>query len=101
MLIEKNKYELGEVLSFKTVTGDEIVGTLVFTENGLNGADKSYTLNKPCIVITSAEGIGLIQAMFGLDPDLENLTLRDQHVIFVCRTHAQMKIHYISVTTAE
>jgi hypothetical protein len=106
MLVEKNKYELGEVLSFKTVTGDEIVGTLVSIENGLNGKglngnDKRYTLHKPCIVITSAEGIGLIQAMFGLDPDLENLTLRDQHVIFICRTHTQMKIHYISVTTAE
>ena len=101
MLIEKKKYDLGEVVSFKTVTGDEIVGTLVAVENGLNGADKSYTINKPCIVITSPEGIGLIQAMFGLDPDLENLILRDQHVIFVCRTHAQMKTHYISVTTAE
>lgn len=101
MLIEKNKYEIGEVLSFKTVTGDEIVGTLVFIDTGLNGKDKSYTINKPCIVITSPEGIGLIQAMFGLDPDLENLTLRDQHVIFICRTHAQMKTHYISVTTAE
>lgn len=101
MLIEKSKYELGEVISFKTVTGDEIVGTLVFIEKGLNGNDKSYTLNKPCIVITSQEGLGLIQAMFGLDPDLENLILRDQHVIFVCRTHEQMKKHYISVTTAE
>lgn len=93
MLVEKtkSKYTVGDVLSFKTVAGDEVVGLVETFGDGF------YELNKPCIVVTSPEGIGLIQAMFGLDPDLENLTLRDQHVITMCRTHEKMREHYINV----
>ena len=96
MLIEKKKkYAAGDILSFKMVSGDEIVGKLV------EQSDNNYTLNKPCIVVTSPDGIGLIQAMFGLDPDLEDLTVRDQHIVMLCKTHIKMQEHYISVTTAE
>lgn len=93
MLIEKvkTKYSAGDILSFKTVTGDEIVGQLVDASNN------DYEINKPCIVVTSPDGIGLIQAMFGLDPDLENLFLRDQHIVTMCRTHERMREHYITV----
>ena len=93
MLIEKtnNTYQAGDVLSFKTVSGDEICGQLIGTNNN------SYELNKPCIVVTSPDGIGLIQAMFGLDPDKENMILRDQHIISMCRTHDSMRDHYTTV----
>ena len=93
MLIERAKqpYDVDEIISFKTVVGDEVVGRLVSYKDG------HYELNKPCIVVTSPEGIGLIQAMFGLDPDLENLVLRDQHIITMCRTHEKMRDHYITV----
>lgn len=93
MLIEQAKqpYEVDEIISFKTMVGDEVVGRLVKVDNG------HYELSKPCIVVTSPEGIGLIQAMFGLDPDKENLVLRDQHIITMCRTHEKMRDHYIAV----
>lgn len=97
MLIKKSKsnYGIGDVLSFKTVNGDEVVGKVVSID------DDCYELNKPCIVVTSPEGIGLIQAMFGLDPDLENLVLRDQHIITMCRTHSRMHEHYMTVVNTD
>lgn len=97
MLIEKvkNRYQAGDLLSFKTVTGDEICGVLVSTDN------QSYEINKPCIVVTSPEGIGLIQAMFGLDPAKENLVLRDQHIVTMCQTHERMREHYFTVVNTE
>lgn len=97
MLIEKtkSKYNVGDLVSFKTVTGDEICGVLISTDN------QSYELNKPCIVITSPDGIGLIQAMFGLDPDKENLVLRDQHVVTMCMTHDRMREHYFTVVNTQ
>lgn len=93
MLVEKakTKYQIDDILSFKTVCGDEVVGKLVKFD------DSGYELNKPCLVVTSPEGIALIQAMFGLDPDLENLTIRDQHIITMCRAHEKMKEHYVVV----
>ena len=61
MLLErvKNKYEINEIVSFKMVNGDEVLGRLTSLEDG------HYELNKPCIVVTSPEGIGLIQAKIG------------------------------------
>jgi len=93
MLIEKvkSKYSTGDILAFKTVNGDEVVGQVVSIEN------EAYELNKPCLVVTSPEGIGLIQAQFALDPDLENLVIRDQHIVTMCRAHEKMREHYVAV----
>jgi hypothetical protein len=93
MLIErvKNKYELDEIISFKMVNGDEILGKMVSFSDG------HYELDKPCLVVTTPEGIGLIQAMFGLDPEVESISIRDQHIISMCRTHSKMRDHYITV----
>lgn len=91
MLIEHTKYRPGDIVNFKLVSGDEIVGKLVQIGNA------SYELNRPCVVVTSPDGLGILQAMFGLDPDAENLTYRDQHIISMCRTHPKMEEHYVSV----
>jgi len=97
MLIEKNKnkYEVNDILSFKMINGDEILGRLISVD------DQFYELNKPCVVVTSQEGIALISAMFGIDPDLENMFLKEQHIIAMCRTHDRMREHYESVVEGE
>jgi len=94
MLIEKSKYKPGDVINLKLFSGDEVVGELITV------SEHHYELKKPCIVVTSPDGIGLIQAMFGLDPDLENLVYQRQHCITECRTHEKMRDHYVTVTTA-
>jgi len=95
MLVENSKYQPGDIINLKLLSGDEVCGQVVV-------ADSDHVeLKKPCIVVTSPDGIGLLQAMFGLDPDSENLSYRDQHIITRCRTHERMREHYLSVTTAE
>jgi len=94
MLVE-TKFQAGQVINLKLISGDEVVGELV------NSDSNGFTLKKPCVVITSTEGIGLIQAMFGLDPDKENLYYKDSHVITSCTTHEPMRDHYFKVTAAE
>lgn len=91
MLIEKSKFLSTELINLKLVNGDEIVGRLVDFSDGV------YEINKPCIVITTNEGLGVLQAMFGLDPDAENLFYRDQHIVSMCHTHPKMAEHYESV----
>lgn len=95
MLVEKSKFLVDDIVSFKLISGDEVVGRLVST------ADDVYELNKPCIVVTSPDGIGLIQAMFGLDPDLENLSYRKEHVLTMCHTHSRMRDHYNTVVNTQ
>lgn len=95
MLVEKNRLNVGDIINLKLVSGDEIVGELVSQQ------DQMYELKKPCIIVTSTEGIGLIQAMFGLDPERENLNYKEHHVITSCHTHEKMREHYLAITTAE
>jgi hypothetical protein len=95
MLLTKSKYINGDIINLKLISGDEVVGELVAQDQQV------YEIKKPCIVVTSPDGIGLIQAMFGLDPDSETLSYRDQHVITTCKTHEKMRDHYITITTAE
>lgn len=95
MLQENSRFTNGDIINLKLLSGDEIVGELVANKNN------SYELKKPCLVVTTPDGIGLIQAMFGLDPFNENLVYRDQHVITTCLTHEKMREHYITVTTAD
>lgn len=91
MLIERSKYQSGDIVSLKLISGDEIVGRLV-THN-----EHGYELNRPCVVLTTPEGIGVLQAMFGLDPERDNLHYRDQHVISMCPTHDKLREHYVGV----
>lgn len=95
MLVENSKFNIDDVASFKMISGDEVVGRIVSI------TDTTYELNKPCIVVTSPDGIGLIQAMFGLDPDVENLVYRKEHVLTMCHTHERMRDHYKNVTTTQ
>jgi len=91
MLIERSRFTVDDIISLKLINGDEIVGRLVKEENGV------YEINKPCIVLTTPEGIGVLQAMFGLDPDRDNLNYREQHIITSCLTHDKLRDHYVRV----
>jgi len=91
MLIEKSKYQSGDIISLKLISGDEIIGRLVEHQGD------SYELNRPCVVLTTPEGIGVLQAMFGLDPDRDNLHFRDQHIMAMCPSHDKLKEHYVKV----
>lgn len=93
MLVENQKFVPGDIINLKLISGDEICGQVVSCNNMI------YELRKPCIVVTSPDGIGLIQAMFGLDGERETLTYRTQHVITTCYTHTKMRDHYIMVTS--
>lgn len=95
MLVENTKYHAGDIINLKLLSGDEVCGEVVTINSD------RVELRRPCIVVTSPDGIGLLQAMFGLDPDQENLIYRDQHVITMCRTHEKMREHYVAVTAEE
>lgn len=92
MLISNNKYDEGDVVSFKLVNGDEIVAKIVeHTEN-------YYVVNKPCTVLPSAKGIGLVQSLFTADQN-KNITIKEQHVIMHSVCVKEIANHYFEVTT--
>lgn len=92
MLINKSSYNPGDVIGLKLVNGDELVAKL------LEKSSNNWVLEKPCVVVGGAKGIGLIQAMFSLDPE-KTISLKDEHVMMTCEAVPQMRDHYIQVTT--
>ena len=92
MLLNKSKFSAGDIVGLKLVNGDEIIAKLVeFT-------DGKYLLDRPCSVVGGPKGIGLIQAMFSLDPD-KSIIVAEQHVMMTCEAVPQMRDHYFQVTT--
>jgi hypothetical protein len=87
-----NKYEKDDIISFKIVNGDEIVAKIVEeTEN-------TFIVSKPCTVMPSQQGLGLLQSLFTSDLD-KNITLDKKHVMMHAPTIKNIQNHYIKTTT--
>ena len=91
MLVSK-KYANGDIVSFKLVTGDEIVARMS------EETDSGFTVERPCTVMPSPQGMGLIQSLFTVDAD-RTVTLSKHHVIMHAPSIDAMQKHYIKTTT--
>lgn len=92
MLINKLGHSVGDIIGLKLVNGDEVIARLA------EKTDTHYVLDKPCVVVGGPKGIGLIQAMFSLDPE-KTIQVKLDHVMMTCDAVTQMRDHYIQVTT--
>lgn len=91
MLINKG-YAEGDIVCFKVVTGDEIVAKIVGTN--VDG----YVVNRPCTVIPSNQGLGLMQSLISADIN-SNVTLKFEHIIMHSPVITDIENHYIRTTT--
>jgi len=87
-----NKYAKDDIVSFKLVNGDEIVGRIV------DETSDNYTINKPCTVMPSQQGLGLIQSLFTGDLN-KTVALEKKHVMMHAPTIRDVENHYIKTTT--
>jgi hypothetical protein len=91
MLLNK-KYDSGDIIAFKIVNGDEIVAKIL-EDNPIE-----FIVDKPCTVIPSAQGIGLVQSLFTADQK-NSISISKTHVIMHSKVIDQMENHYIQTTT--
>jgi hypothetical protein len=91
MLIQKG-YKAGDVICFKLVNGDETLAKLV------EETPEAYVLSKPCTVVPSQQGLGLMQSLFSADINT-NITLNKTHVIMHSPVVDKLEAHYIQTTT--
>lgn len=90
MLIQKG-YSAGDVVCFKLV-GEEVVGKIV------EETADSFVLSKPCTVVPSQQGIGLMQSLISADINT-NITLNKSHVVMHSPVITDIENHYIRTTT--
>lgn len=91
MLVSKG-YTSGDIVSFKLITGDEIVARIAAV------APNGFEVSKPCTVMPSPQGMGLIQSLFTAEADV-NVVLQKEHVIMHAPAIDAMQKHYIKTTT--
>ena len=91
MLVSRG-YQEGDIVSFKLINGDEVVARIV------NSGTNEFEISKPCTVMPSPQGMGLIQSLFTADADV-NVVLQKDHVLMHAPSIDQMQKHYIKTTT--
>jgi|TARA_B110000238_G_C16087066_1_gene422096 hypothetical protein len=91
MLIEI-PYKVGDNVSFKLSSGEELVAKLE------SETEKSFTLRKPMVLIAGAEGLGLAPFMFSVSPD-GKFVLLAQSVSCVAKTEVEISKQYTLQTT--
>jgi hypothetical protein len=91
MLVQKN-YATGDVVCFKLVNGDETIAKIV------EETDTAFIVSRPCTVVPSAQGLGLMQSLFSADINT-NITLNKTHVIMHSPVVDKLQSHYIQTTT--
>lgn len=91
-MLEKQGYAKDTIVTFKIVNGDEIVAK-VSEETA-----SAFTINKPCTVMPSQQGLGLMQSLFTSDLN-KSISLQKSHVMMHSPTVEDVRNHYIKTTT--
>lgn len=87
-----NQYSQDDIVTFKIVNGDEIVAKIV------EESDDAFTVMKPCTVMPSQQGLGLLQSLFTSDLN-KSIRLEKRHVMMHAPTINDVQNHYIKTTT--
>lgn len=91
MLIDKGLVA-GEIVTLKTIGGEEIVGKLVEEK------DAQYELGTPLLVSATPQGIGLVPYMFSGNPE-KNVPIYKHAICSILNTDPNFADQYIQATT--
>jgi hypothetical protein len=91
-MLVTNGYSKDQIVTFKLVNGDEIVAKIV------EDTTEQFVISKPCTVMPSQQGLGLMQSLFTSDLNT-NITLLKNHVMLHAPTIKDIENHYIQTTT--
>ena len=91
-MLTTNGYNKDTIVSFKLVNGDEVVAKVV------EDTATHYVVSKPCTVVPSAKGLGLIQSLFTSDLN-KSISIDKHHVMLHATTVKDVEDYYIETTT--
>ena len=64
----------------------------------VEGTTDGYVVNRPCTVIPSPQGLGLMQSLISADIN-NNIKLKFEHVVMHSHVITDIENHYIRTTT--
>ena len=92
MLLEKMRFDDGDVITIKLISGEEIIGKFISND------DQVLTLDKPLMLAMSQKGIGMAPVLVTVNPDTK--LKFNRHAIMV-QAHSDDEIakQYVYQTT--
>ena len=91
MLIEA-PYKVGDVVSLKLSSGEEILGRLESEK------ENNVTLKKPMVLIAQEKGLGLAPFMFSVSPT-GKFVMKAASVLCIAKTEDEISKQYTTQTT--
>jgi hypothetical protein len=91
MLIEA-PYKVGETVSLKLTSGEEIVARLE------EESQTTYVLHKPMVLVAGQKGLGLAPFMFSVSAD-SKFKINASSVVCVLKTQKELAMQYTEQTT--
>jgi hypothetical protein len=92
MMLIETPYKVGDNVSFKLSSGEEIIARLEAEDA------KSFTVRKPMVLIAGEQGLGLAPFMFSVSPE-GKFVLQASSVSCVAKTEAEISKQYTSQTS--
>lgn len=92
MLLSKNRYSVGDLISLKLVTSEEIVARLK------EETDTTYTIERPVMLVPTHQGTAIAPFMITADV-ADTLVIGKNMVITVAQTKKEIETAYIEATT--
>lgn len=92
MLLNTKRYSAGDIVCFKLVNGDEVVARIK------TDANEEFVVTKPCTVLPSPKGIGLVQSLFTAVSETE-IHLRRDHVLMHSEVVKEISDYYLQTVT--
>jgi len=92
MLVEKNKFSVGDTVSLKLLSGEEVIGKYVSEDM------MEIVLSKPVMLAMSKNGPAMAPVMMTVDPD-KDYAINKNAVMFKGLTDKNIADQYIFQTT--
>lgn len=92
MLFKKNTIEVGDIVSLKLTSSDEIIGKFE------SESDKGVILHRPFIIAPSPQGMALIPFIITANEKYE-VELRHSHIMGIVKSRDEVRNAYIQNTS--
>lgn len=92
MLLNKQKFAVGDIVTIKLLTGDEIMGKFVEDSMG------SITLDRPVMLAMTQKGPAMAPVLLTVNPDIK-LTFNTQTIMVMAESDAEVGKQYVFQTT--
>lgn len=92
MLLEKTRFDEGDVVTFKLISGEEVIGKFVHSD------EQILTVDKPLILAMSQKGIGMAPVLVTVNPDTK-LKFNKHAIIVMAHSDDEIANQYVYQTT--